>query len=146
MNGAIQRLDRHDPERPEFAELRDIADHLVCAEPHHQREEQVLFPEVEGRGLTGPPHIMRLEHEDLRRRKHEIQELAERVGEMDFDEFKRRLDVAAKVIVATLRDHIFKEDHILYPAALQAIPEETVWARMKAACDAIGYCCFTPAA
>lgn len=42
--------------------LQDVADHLVAAEPHHQREEEVLFPELESRGIYGPPQVMRQEH------------------------------------------------------------------------------------
>jgi DUF438 domain-containing protein len=50
--------------------LEGIAAHLLGAEPHHQREEQVLFAELENRGLFGQPRVMRMEHEDLRIRKH----------------------------------------------------------------------------
>ena len=44
----------------------------------------------------------------------------------------------------TLRDHIFKENNILYPTALEVIKENSVWKKMKDDCDKIGYCCFTP--
>ncbi|HLF85906.1 MAG TPA: hypothetical protein VI584_02375 [Nitrospiria bacterium] len=44
----------------------------------------------------------------------------------------------------TLRDHIFKENNILCPMALQVIPEKNSWDKMKAECDKIEYCCFTP--
>ncbi len=44
----------------------------------------------------------------------------------------------------TLRDHIFKENNILYPMAVQVILEPEKWADMKLKCDEIGYCCFTP--
>lgn len=144
VNRRIQAMDAYVPGAEEFHRLAHIADHLVGAEPHHRREEEVLFPEVERRGIFGPPQVMRHEHDDLRRRKHELVDLAEKAATMDFAAFKRRLDPAAKFIVLTLRDHIFKENNILYPAALAAIPEPEVWARMKQECDAIGYCCFTP--
>jgi DUF438 domain-containing protein len=128
----------------DFERLEGIAAHLLGAEPHHQREEQVLFAELEKRGLFGPPRVMRMEHEELRGRKHALQELAGAGKEMEFKEFKKKLDAVAKFLVLTLRDHIFKENNILYPAALQVIPEAEVWQRMKLACDGIGYCCFTP--
>jgi len=44
----------------------------------------------------------------------------------------------------TLRQHIHKENHILYPMAIQAITEDSQWDKMKIKCDKIGYCCFCP--
>jgi hemerythrin-like domain-containing protein len=43
---------------------------------HHQREEDVLFPELEKRGMYGPPMAMREEHKQLRPRKRELKKLA----------------------------------------------------------------------
>lgn len=143
-NREIQQMDRYDGGREEFKHLLHIADHLVEAEPHHQREEEVLFPELEKRGVTGPPHIMRMEHQDLRRYKGDLKSLAQSAGDMNFAEFKRRLDAVARPLVPTLRDHIFKENNILYPTAVQVIGDAQVWERMKEECDKIGYCCFTP--
>lgn len=143
-NQTIQKMEGYNSEQEEFKKLMHIAEHLVGAEPHHQREEKVLFPEMERRGVFGPLQVMRMEHEDLRRRKEELKELAETVEKIDFDTFKRRLDTVAKFVTFTLRDHIFKENNILYPTALQVIHEDEVWRKMRLECDKIGYCCFTP--
>ncbi len=144
LNRAIQAMQSYDLDREEFETLRHVAAHLVETEAHHQREEEVLFPEMEKRGVTGPPEIMRMEHELLWPQKKELEELAESAGEMDFDEFQRRLDAAVEFIVPTLRDHIFKENNILYPAAVRVIEDEELWDEMKEQCDRVGYCCFTP--
>lgn len=143
-NQEIQKLESYDPNNEAFKKLTHIAEHLIGAEPHHQREEQVLFPEVEKRGVTGPTKIMVLEHEDLRRYKHDIEKLAKNVQGMDFTEFKNRLGGASKMLIMTLRDHIFKENNILYPTALDMIKDSKTWQVLKEACDKIGYCCFTP--
>ena len=42
------------------------------------------------------------------------------------------------------RDHIFKENNILYPTSLEVIQDADTWQKLKDACDKIGYCCFTP--
>lgn len=144
LNGRIQAMEAYEAGREEFERLQHVAEHLVGSEPHHAREEKVLFPELERRSVTGPPNIMRLEHDQLRPQKELVQELAENVAEMDFDEFKRRLDAAARFIAPTLRDHIFKENNILYPTAVRLIQDEEVWERMKHDADQVGYCCFTP--
>lgn len=146
VNAAIQRMPQYPGRTPEFRQLTHIAEHLVGAERHHQREEEVLFPELEKRGMYGPPTVMREEHKQLRPRKHALKELVEDVDRQDFDDFKRKLDTLANFIVPTLREHIYKENNILYPMALQVIDDEQVWQKLKSDCDAIGYCCFTPEA
>ncbi len=96
--------------------------------------------------MQGPPMVMREEHKQLRPRKRELKELVQDFDGQDFKGFQRRLDALANFIVPTLREHIYKENNILYPAALQIIDDAGVWQRLKAECDAIGYCCFTPEA
>src|SRR5256885_1187164 len=46
--------------------LRGIAGRLAAAEPHHQREERVLFARMGERGIVGPPAVMAREHDILR--------------------------------------------------------------------------------
>ncbi len=145
VNQRVQRMEEYHPETTDdFQRLLHIAQHLVETEAHHEREEQVLFPELENRGITGPPDVMRMEHEQLRPQKQDLLQLAESVGEMDFQEFQRRLDITVAFVVSVLQDHIFKENNILYPTALKVIEDERVWEQMKEGCDEIGYCCFTP--
>ena len=146
VNQAIQKLKKYDAQNPAFQKLSNLIDNLLGAEPHHQREEEALFPAVEERGLSGPPRIMRMEHVDLRRRKKELKELVSAVDKIAFKDFQKKTDPAVKLLIASLRDHIFKENNILYPAALQIIPEVEVWQQIKAKCDQIGYCSFTPKA
>lgn len=144
INTIFQKKDSCNGECEEIKQLRHIAEHLVGSEPHHKREEDVVFPEMEKKGISEPQKIMRMEHEELRARKEELKELVENVTAMDFNEFKTKLDRIAKYIVFTLRDHIFKENNMLYPTALEIINEKESWERMKEECDKIGYCCFTP--
>jgi DUF438 domain-containing protein len=144
LNSRLQKMDVYDESAAEFKELLTTAVELIGAEPHHKREEDVLFPELESRGVTGPTRIMRMEHDMLRERKHKIENLAKEVETMDFAEFKSQLDEAAKYLIFNLRDHIYKENHILYPSSTQTLQDSELWAEMKKACDEIGYCSFTP--
>lgn len=144
INRSVQAMTDPGSQKKAIARVDHIATHLVETERHHQREEEVLFPELEKRGVHGPPAVMRAEHDQLRPRKHALKELCKGAEAMEFDEFKRQLADLAGFIVPTLREHIAKENNILYPTALQVIDDETVWQRLKAACDEIGYCCFTP--
>ena len=54
---------------------------------------------------------MRMEHVDLRRRKKELKELAAAVERVAFKDFQKNEDAAAKLLILSLRDHIFKENN-----------------------------------
>ena len=140
----ILSMDKYDANREEFRKISELALNLLNAEPHHRREENVLFPEVEAKGVTGPTRIMRMEHEGLRKKKKALRELGDAVATMDFEEYKTELKKISGEIVYELRDHIFKENYILYPTALETITSEEKWAEMKERCDLLGYCTFTP--
>ncbi|MPL95978.1 hypothetical protein SDC9_42152 [bioreactor metagenome] len=140
----ILAMDKYDVERAEFNKIPELALNLLNAEPHHKREEEVLFKEVEELGVTGPTRIMRMEHEELRKKKRALRDLGRSVGNMEFEEYKKKLKDISNAICYELRDHIFKENYILYPTSLETITDEGKWQEMKEKCDMVGYCTFTP--
>ena len=144
INFRIQKLEKYNSSLEEIEALKTVVDNILDAENHHQREEQVLFIELEARQITGPTRIMRMEHEDLRAKKKFLRQAAEEASELNFAEFKEKVDDTSKYIIFNLRDHIFKENYILYPTAIEAITERETWQDMKIRCDKIGYCGFTP--
>ena len=62
---------------------------------------------------------------------------------MSYLEFVKKVREAAEFLIEELPSHIYKEDNILYPMAIQVLPEN-MWTAVKKNCDEIGYCCFTP--
>ncbi|MCR1899609.1 DUF438 domain-containing protein [Irregularibacter muris] len=144
INFKIQKMQSKDEDSEIFKKLLEVAEQILDAENHHKREEDVLFPEMEKRNITGPTRIMRMEHDDLRNRKKVLKDAAENVETMDFELFQSTVDETAKYIIFNLRDHIYKENYILYPTAIDAIQEKELWKDMKNRCDQVGYCGFTP--
>jgi len=144
INFKIQKIDSYGNSLEEIEALKTVTNNILDAENHHQREEKVLFAEMEDRQITGPTRIMRMEHEDLRAKKAFLKQAAEEVSNLNFNEFKGKVDDTSKYIVFNLRDHIFKENHILYPTAIESINGKDIWQDMKRRCDEIGYCGFTP--
>lgn len=141
---AILAIDKYDASKKEFKRIPELALNLLNAEPHHKREEEVLFKEVEALGVTGPTRIMRMEHEDLRKKKRALRDLGRSVEQMDFEEYKKQLKDISNAICYELRDHVFKENYILYPTSLETITDNDKWKEMKEKCDMVGYCTFTP--
>ena len=138
-----QKEESFDTLKQELEDLKKIAHLLVEAEKHHQREEEALFPRLEEIGVTGPPRIMRMEHTELRAQKKALKTLSDEIDRYSYAEFAKRLQELGGYLVTHLTDHIYKEDTILYPTAIQSL-EEGVWQRVKEDFDKIGYCCFTP--
>ncbi len=91
---------------------------------HHKKEEQVLFPILVENGVPregGPVGGMLADHEEGRRLTREMRTAAERVQQGDVSAIplvvKNALGYAA-----LLRQHIMKENHILFPLADQVVP------------------------
>lgn len=117
-------------------ELKETAENLLEAERHHKREEEVIFPRLEAKGITGPQRIMVQDHDRYWPLKQELKRLAENV-----DRNQERIKQVGDKLVQGLRDHIFKENNLLYPTALKHLED---WDEIKQESEEIGYCCFSP--
>jgi len=102
------------------------------AEPHHQKEEQVLFPALEKKGIPnegGPIGMMLLEHTTKR---NYLIKMREAIKENDEDKLKKN----TQAMISILKDHIYKENNILYPCAQDALTEEDL-ASLASQCERI---------
>jgi hemerythrin-like domain-containing protein len=106
--------------------LREFAD--LC---HHGKEEELLFPELIRSGLpadSGPVAVMKHEHVEGRAL---LQRLDEAVARGDRGETGN----AIGAYVWLLRQHIWKEDNVLFPHARQTLPADVV-AQLRSRFDA----------
>ncbi len=126
LEKAAQRLNNGESVRPIF--FIDAADFIkgFADGCHHKKEEGVLFPAMVEGGLSyqsGPVAVMLAEHEEGRRLTREMRQAAESL--QGGDNTARNLIVQnALGYVALLRQHIAKEDNVLFPMADQIIPKE----------------------
>ena len=91
---------------------------------HHKKEEGILFVALEANGMprdTGPVAVMLEEHEEGRRLTRAMREAAERVQAGDSTAISQVVQNALEYVML-LREHIQKEDNILFPMADQVIP------------------------
>ena len=91
---------------------------------HHQKEEGILFPAMLENGLSkesGPVAVMLAEHEEGRRLTQKIRQAIERLQTHD-NVARNELAQSAMGYVKLLRQHIYKEDNILFPMADKVIP------------------------
>jgi DUF438 domain-containing protein len=127
----------------EIHTLEHIARNFTDSEKHYLREENVLFPVLEKHGVTEPPAIMWMEHNQIREKKKQLSSLVGKYNTVDFQDFKRQLGETAEALNSLLPSHFFKENNILFPTALKVVTSEE-WADIRKEFDEVGYCCFTP--
>lgn len=120
---AVDAMERGVAVRPEF--FLEAADFIAgfadgC---HHRKEEGVLFEAMVTAGMPlqgGPIAVMLSEHEEARRFTRGIRDGVKKWRDGD-DAGRRLLLSSARGYVGLLRDHIMKEDEMLFPMAAQMI-------------------------
>jgi PAS domain S-box-containing protein len=127
----------------EMVQLGHIEEHLKDSESHHIREENVLFPYLEKHGVTQPPAIMWMEHDEIREVKKNLYKLIDTLDSVLFPDFAKQLEEIAISLADLVPNHIYKENNVLYPTALKVITENE-WKDVRKQFDELGYCCFTP--
>lgn len=92
---------------------------------HHGKEEAQLFPAMERAGIPrqgGPLGVMLVEHDQGRALVRQMGASAEALAKGDVTA-RQPLIAATRGFVELLRQHIYKEDNILYGMADAAVPE-----------------------
>ncbi len=126
-----------------MSKLERIAKHFKESENHYLREENVLFPYIEKHGITQPPKMMWMEHDQIREIKKRLYQLLETHKDMSFQDFAEQLEKVSASLSNMLSSHFYKENNILFPTALKVMSEGE-WTEVRSQFDELGYCCFTP--
>lgn len=145
-NALVQVSEDYDKVALMASQLQVVAENLLAAAPHHRREEDLLFPMAERHGLVGPPAAMSAQHARLDYRKMRLHAICASAASLPFAEFKKQLNATARMLSLEIRDHIFRENNVLYPAVLAAIDSPEVWEEMARTSEEIGICDFWPRA
>ncbi len=127
----------------EIHQVEHAAEDFTDAEKHYAREENVLFPVVEKHGISEPPAMMWMEHDQIREQKKQLHKLIVDLDTSGFKSYKQRLWETSKALNDLLSKHFYKENNILFPAAMSVVTESE-WIDVRREFDEIGYCCFTP--
>ena len=124
LETAADELEQGTAIRPEF--FIDATDFIkgFADGCHHVKEEQVLFKTMESYGVPvtgGPIGVMLMEHEQGRKYTRGMREAAQRMAAGDAS---ARAEVIqnARGYATLLRQHILKENDVLFPMADRAIP------------------------
>jgi uncharacterized protein len=128
------------PKEPNLDEIKKIFEFIDFAEDHHKKEEEILFKVLKEKGHDIPIQIFNLDHEEIRKAKEVLEEV---IKDENVDLLKALLLFEGKYLIQKMREHMKREDTILYPLAKQIIEEEE-WNKIKDQFDEIGYICEVP--
>jgi DUF438 domain-containing protein len=124
----------------QFRKLTHIIEHLDAMEEHIEREEDVIFPMLKKHGWKALCRASQSDHVYIRIAVSDLIKLIAGFKKSKIEEFKIRLKSITKYLCPRMKDHLFQEENILYPIALELVRDESIWQKMKEVCDEIGYC------
>ncbi|MBW6468753.1 MAG: DUF438 domain-containing protein [Coriobacteriia bacterium] len=110
---------------------RAALERLSLLDIHYLRKENQLFPLLESHGIEGPTKVMWALDDDIRARIKQLRAAAER-GDAGY------LASDVPEVLGMIEDMVYKEEKILFPAALGAL-SESEWDSMAAGEAEIGF-------
>jgi uncharacterized protein len=111
-------------------ELSAALDKIGEINKHYLRKENQLFPKLEAHGVSGPSQVMWAIHDDVR--------AALKTAKKEIEDNDPKILVTFDEINTTIRDMIYKEEHILYPMSLETLTDKD-WLAVKEGSEEIGY-------
>jgi len=129
------------PPKPEaFTEnsqaLKSLVERLCDVDTHYTRKENQLFPMLEAHHFTGPSQVMWSIHDDIRA---SLKQAREAFAKSDPEGTIAPL----KEAIQAIRDMIYKEEHILFPASLDMLSDPE-WVKVKEGEADIGFAWVVP--
>jgi uncharacterized protein len=107
---------------------------LANIELHYVRKENQLFPVLETKDISGPSKVMWALHDDIRAMFKDVR------AKIQSGTIR---DIEVRALLQMLNDMIYKEEHILFPMALESLTEED-WGKVRKGEDEIGYAWIKP--
>lgn len=127
-----------DPARKDIlGQLRKLASELLGVRRHFAREQMLVFPYLERRGITAVATVLWTKQDEIRFKIKSLLKLVSSEPE-DWGEFAEKLGEKALQVSRALTDMVFRENNILYPT-LNVLLSEGEWAAIREQEDVIGY-------
>ncbi|OQA02553.1 MAG: hypothetical protein BWY69_01018 [Planctomycetes bacterium ADurb.Bin401] len=143
-NIMIQEADDLNELSSEFRRLEHITEHLQAIDIHDQREDDLIFPALENYPCKSICVVLSKAHWRIRNMVGNLTMAVNNFRQFDPIQFKIQINALSSAIVPIVREHIFQEDNILYPVAIDCIKDDKIWWRIKQLSDEMGYCGFDP--
>ncbi len=126
-----------------IVKLRNGVNNLADIEKHYQRKENLLFPYLEKKGITGPPKVMWAKHDEVRKLVKDGLELIYFEANLDKDKLIKINNEILSPLVKELREMCGKEENVLFPLAMDKLSTQE-WFDIYNQTDEIGFTLIDP--
>ncbi|MCX7973696.1 MAG: DUF438 domain-containing protein [Candidatus Aminicenantes bacterium] len=141
---SLASLEEDEKKQEMMISLRDLVDQLKeIGKTHYTREEMLIFPYLERRGLTAVPTVLWTKHDENRYAIKGLARLLTQEQEISWVEFVDRLKKRVANVATGLIDMVFRENNIFYPT-IYALLREGEWVAIKEQEEIFGYYKFKP--
>lgn len=139
----LQALPEGADPQPLLHDIRVRFNALMDVEKHYLRKENLLFPFLERRDITGPPTVMWGKHDETRELLKAGIEALEATGEATVTEAAAVIDMVLRPAAEAVSGMIDKEEQILLPMCLDTL-DEADWGKIARGSAELGYCLVVP--
>jgi len=126
------------PTESALSKARGLVERLHAFERHYLRKENLLFPYLEKYKFSGPSTVMWGIHDEARSDWKALLALLQSGPGNDTVTFTFKLNTLFNKLETNIREMFYKEDKILFPAALERLSEDD-WSTLRVHEDEFGY-------
>jgi DUF438 domain-containing protein len=116
---------------------------LTDVDKHYRRKENLLFPFLEAKGITGPPTVMWGKHDETRASLKNAIEVLQNSKGATTTEMVDIIEIVLAPASKSITDMIMKEDEILFPMSMDELSDQE-WYEVLQQTNEIGFCLFDP--
>jgi len=136
-------IDEELPAREVAIKATALFNALTDVDKHYRRKENLLFPYLEKKGISGPPTVMWGKHDEVRASLKDSIECLKDAMDATVGEFKQVIPLVLVPATKAITDMIMKEEEILFPMTMDELTESE-WYEIYLQTDEIGFCLFDP--
>ena len=135
---SIKEADDTGEKMKRIGELADlVSDFLKMDKTHYMRQEMIIFPHIEKRGINAVPRVLWRKHnENIGNAKRMLNLLSEKPENPQ--KLIEKLEEMGEELSESLMDMVFRENNILYPTLKYLLSEEE-WVAVKEQGPEVGY-------
>lgn len=123
--------------------LKAMFNALMDVDKHYKRKENLLFPFLEKKNITGPPKVMWAKHDEIRVKIKAAIEGCSDEAVKDADDLQSAIEYLFKPAVDSVADMIMKEEEILLPMTMDLLTD-IEWYEIYRQTLEIGFCLYDP--
>jgi uncharacterized protein len=116
---------------------------LTDVDKHYRRKENLLFPFLEAKGITGPPTVMWGKHDETRVQLKNAIDILQQPKDLNAARLVDSIDRVLAPASKSITDMIMKEEEILFPMTMDELTDQE-WYDILLQTNEIGYCLYDP--